>query len=155
MSRTNDPVQSLRNPYIAWVSFGVCENYAAKEVCCRTKLSQLIYLCCCLFGYVALSWSRMLPPRHARSPARSGPTEIRVDGYRCDVGAGVPLSFWEQGRKELDRVNPEVILVSEADRPDDQLNAFDISYNFHYYLTLRSVLRDGDPAIRLREHNAD
>ncbi len=77
--------------------------------------------------------------------------DFSVDGFRCDVGAGVPVAFWEQARKELDKVNREVILLSEADRPDDQLNAFDISYNFHYYLTLRSVLGDGDPAIRLRE----
>ena len=48
-------------------------------------------------------------------------------------------------------MNPQVILLSESDRPDDQLQAFDINYNFQYYLTLRSVLRDGAPAIRLRE----
>jgi glycosidase len=52
----------------------------------------------------------------------------------------------------LDRVKPEVILLSESDRPDDQLKAFDINYNFEYYFTLRSVLRDGAPAIRLREN---
>ena len=77
--------------------------------------------------------------------------DFGVDGFRCDVGAGVPVSFWEQARKALDGVNRDVILLSEADRPDDQLSAFDISYNFHWYLTLRSVLGDGDPAIRLRE----
>ncbi len=78
--------------------------------------------------------------------------DFGVDGYRCDVGAGVPLSFWEQARMALDRVNPDVILLSESDRPDDQLEAFDINYNFQYYLTLRSVFRDGKPAIRLREN---
>jgi glycosidase len=78
--------------------------------------------------------------------------DIGVDGFRCDVGAGVPISFWEEARRELDRVNPEVILLSEADRPDDQLQAFDINYNFQYYLTLRSVLRDGAPALKIREN---
>lgn len=78
--------------------------------------------------------------------------DFGVDGYRCDVGAGVPLSFWEEARKALDQVNPDVILLSESDRPDDQLQAFDINYNFQYYLTLRSVFRDGKPAIRLREN---
>jgi cyclomaltodextrinase / maltogenic alpha-amylase / neopullulanase len=78
--------------------------------------------------------------------------DFKIDGYRCDVGAGVPVMFWEEARKALDRVNPNVILLSEADRPDDQLHAFDINYNFQYYLTLRSVLRDGAPAINLREN---
>jgi cyclomaltodextrinase / maltogenic alpha-amylase / neopullulanase len=78
--------------------------------------------------------------------------DFGVDGYRCDVGGGVPLSFWEEARRALDLVKPEVILLSESDRPDDQLRAFDINYNFQYYLALRSVLRDGAPAIKLRDN---
>ena len=78
--------------------------------------------------------------------------DYQVDGFRCDVGGGVPVSFWNEARKALDKVNPEVILLSESDRPDDQLDAFDINYNFQYYLTLVSVVRDGAPAIKLREN---
>jgi glycosidase len=48
-------------------------------------------------------------------------------------------------------VNRDVILLSEADRPDDQLRAFDINYNFQYYLALRSVIRDGEPAVAIRQ----
>jgi cyclomaltodextrinase / maltogenic alpha-amylase / neopullulanase len=77
--------------------------------------------------------------------------DFGVDGFRCDVGAGVPESFWNEARKALYGVNREVILLSEAERPDDQLEAFDISYDFQYYLTLASVLRDGAPAIKLRQ----
>ncbi len=77
--------------------------------------------------------------------------DFKVDGFRCDVGAGVPVSFWEEARKALDQVNREVILLSESDRPDDQLQAFDINYNFAGYLTLRSVIRDGQPASKIRE----
>jgi cyclomaltodextrinase / maltogenic alpha-amylase / neopullulanase len=78
--------------------------------------------------------------------------DFGIDGFRCDVGGGVPVSFWEEARQALDKVNREVILVSESDRPDDQLRAFDINYNFQYYLTLRSVLLDGAPASRLRDN---
>jgi len=77
--------------------------------------------------------------------------DFKVDGFRCDVGAGVPVSFWEEARRSLDQVNRDVILLSESDRPDDQLKAFDISYNFDGFLTLRSVMRDGEPAIKIRE----
>ena len=77
--------------------------------------------------------------------------DFQVNGFRCDVGAGVPVSFWDEARKSLDQVNRDVILLSESDRPDDQLQAFDINYNFDGYLTLRSVIRDGQPAIKIRE----
>lgn len=77
--------------------------------------------------------------------------DFQADGFRCDVGAGVPVSFWEAARKRLDQVNRDVILLSESDRPDDQLNAFDINYNFQGFLTLRSVIRDGEPAIKIRQ----
>ncbi len=78
--------------------------------------------------------------------------DFQVDGFRCDVGAGVPVDFWEEARHALDKVNRDVILLSESDRPDDQLNAFDINYNFQGYLTLRSIIRDGEPAIKYREN---
>jgi len=76
--------------------------------------------------------------------------DFDVDGFRCDVGAGVPVTFWNEARKALDLAKPGVVLLSESDRPDDQLQAFDINYNFQYYLALRSVLRDGEPASVLR-----
>ncbi|HZC42563.1 MAG TPA: alpha-amylase family glycosyl hydrolase [Acidobacteriaceae bacterium] len=78
--------------------------------------------------------------------------DFHVDGFRCDVGGGVPVSFWNEARKALNKVNPDVVLLSESDRPDDQLQAFDINYNFQYYLTLVSVIRDGAPAIKLRDN---
>ena len=77
--------------------------------------------------------------------------DFGIDGFRCDVGGGIPESFWIQARKELDKVNPEIILLSESDRPDDQIEAFDINYNFSYYFALRSVLRDGSSAIAVRK----
>lgn len=77
--------------------------------------------------------------------------DFNIDGFRCDVGGGIPESFWVEARKALDKVNPQILLLSESDRPDDQLQAFDINYNFNYYLALRSVLRDGAPAIAVRK----
>ena len=77
--------------------------------------------------------------------------DFQIDGFRCDVGGGVPVSFWNEARKALDAVNPEVVMLSESDRPDDQLAAFDINYNFQYYLALCSVLRDGAPASKIRD----
>ena len=77
--------------------------------------------------------------------------DFGIDGFRCDVGGGVPVSFWNEARQALNKVSPDVILLSESDRPDDQLQAFDINYNFQYYLALCSVIRDGAPAITIRQ----
>jgi glycosidase len=49
-------------------------------------------------------------------------------------------------------VNREVILLAEAEAPEEQLKAFDMSYNFSYYPILRGVLRDGEPAEAIRHH---
>lgn len=76
-----------------------------------------------------------------------------LDGFRCDVAAGVPLSFWEEARQALDAVNRDAILLAEAEMPEQQLKAFDISYNFSYLKqTLQQVLEDGEPASRIREN---
>jgi glycosidase len=75
-----------------------------------------------------------------------------VDGFRCDVASGVPVSFWEQARATLDKVNSKAILLAEGEMPDHQLNAFDISYNFSCLKQLQSILTAGEPAIRIREN---
>lgn len=77
--------------------------------------------------------------------------DFHIDGFRCDVGGGIPESFWVQARHALDKVNPQIIMLSESDRPDDQLEAFDINYNFSGYLALMKVMRDGAPAIDIRK----
>jgi cyclomaltodextrinase / maltogenic alpha-amylase / neopullulanase len=74
-----------------------------------------------------------------------------VDGYRCDVAPGVPLDFWEAARAELDRLGREVMLLAEGDRPDFHLRAFDVSYDFPYFAALLAVVRDGEPALRIRQ----
>jgi len=75
-----------------------------------------------------------------------------LDGYRCDVAGGVPTSFWEELRAALDQVDPQAVLLAEAEMPEQQLAAFDISYNFSYLKqTLQPILTEGEPASRIRE----
>jgi glycosidase len=76
-----------------------------------------------------------------------------IDGYRCDVAAGLPLDFWEAARLELDKINPEIFLLAESEMPAEQLKAFDVSYNFTYIAdVLMPVLRDGEPVYKIREN---
>jgi glycosidase len=77
--------------------------------------------------------------------------DVGVDGFRCDVAGGVPADFWEQARDAMDQVNRDVIMLAEADVPEHQLKAFDISYNFPYYSALTAVVNNGESAERIRQ----
>ncbi len=77
--------------------------------------------------------------------------DVGVDGFRCDWAGSVPVDFWDQAREALNKVNPNVIMLAEADVPEQQLKAFDISYNFAYYSALTAVLVNGESAERIRQ----
>jgi glycosidase len=77
--------------------------------------------------------------------------DVGVDGFRADVAGGVPTDFWDQAREAMDKINPNVIMLAEADQPDHQLKAFDISYNFSYYTALQAAVVTGEPAERVRQ----
>jgi glycosidase len=77
--------------------------------------------------------------------------DVGVDGFRADVAGGVPTDFWNEARDAMDKVNPNVIMLAEADLPEEQLKAFDISYNFPYYTALTSVVVNGESAERIRQ----
>ena len=56
--------------------------------------------------------------------------DFDVDGYRCDVAGAVPLDFWEEGRRRIDALKPDLIMLSEtfsAETPE-QRAAFEMSY---------------------------
>lgn len=76
--------------------------------------------------------------------------EFGVDGYRCDVAHMVPVDFWEQARVELEKVNPEVLLLAEASQPPLMVRAFDLDYAWPLHATLNRVLLEGAPASELR-----
>lgn len=54
--------------------------------------------------------------------------EFDVDGYRIDVSGNVILSFWEEARHRLERLRPDIGMLSEGTKPEDQLSAFDVNY---------------------------
>ncbi len=77
--------------------------------------------------------------------------DVGLDGFRADVAGGVPITFWDEARDAMDKVNPNVIMLAEADLPEQQLKAFDISYNFPYYAALTAVVVNGESAERIRQ----
>lgn len=78
-------------------------------------------------------------------------TEFAVDGYRCDASDELPLDFWEEGRTRIEKIKPDVIMLSEADkRKEDQRHAFDFNYDFAWSSTLRQVISEPCPASLIR-----
>jgi len=73
--------------------------------------------------------------------------DFEVDGYRCDVAFEVPLDFWEESRERLEKIKPDIILLSEGEkRVDEQLKAFDLNYNFTWTAKLRDVFSGREDA---------
>ena len=57
-------------------------------------------------------------------------TEVGVDGFRCDVAMEVPTDFWNDARKELQAVKPDLFMLAEASVPELEKHAFDMAYNW-------------------------
>ena len=78
--------------------------------------------------------------------------EFDLDGYRCDAAAEVPTDFWEQARKELEALKPDIMLLAEAQKPELLKYAFDIDYAWPFLHTVDEVIMNGEPATRVREN---
>lgn len=64
-----------------------------------------------------------------------------IDGYRCDLANQAPLDFWIKARQRLEAVRSDIVMLAEAWKPQNLLEAFDVNYNFPVCLChLRTVL---------------
>jgi len=77
--------------------------------------------------------------------------DFDLDGFRCDAAAEVPTDFWEQARKELEGVKPDIMLLAEAQKPELLKGAFDIDYAWPLMHIVDDVIMNGAPATRIRE----
>ncbi len=78
--------------------------------------------------------------------------EFDLDGYRCDAAGEVPTDFWEQARKELEALKPDIMLLAEAQKPELLRYAFDIDYAWPLLHTVNDVVMNGEPATRVRDN---
>ncbi len=74
-----------------------------------------------------------------------------VDGYRCDAASEVPIDFWEQARRALDQVNPDILMLAEASKPELLRSAFQLDYAWPLLFKFDDVLMRGAPASDLRK----
>lgn len=78
--------------------------------------------------------------------------DFGVDGFRCDVAPNVPLDFWETARAELEKVNPQVIILADAgNNPALLSKAFDLDSSWGTVSMLNNVICSGMPANYMKE----
>ncbi len=58
---------------------------------------------------------------------------LDVDGFRCDVGDGVPEDFWQEGRRRIQAIKPDAVLINEGSKYQWLATAFDSCYNFPWH----------------------
>ncbi len=76
--------------------------------------------------------------------------DFDVDGFRCDVSDGIPLDFWETARDRLEALRPDVGMLAEGRRREDQLKAFDLNYSFRWRAAVARVYDKDEPASLIR-----
>ena len=76
--------------------------------------------------------------------------EYKLDGFRCDVAGFVPTDFWEGARAELEKINPDIIMLAEWHEPELLVKAFDLDYAWPFHAALMDVLQGRKEATALR-----
>ncbi len=71
-----------------------------------------------------------------------------VDGFRCDVAGMVPTPFWNKARAELDKIKP-VFMLAEAEQPDLQEYAFDMTYSWELHHLMNTIAQCKDSVAKL------
>jgi glycosidase len=75
-----------------------------------------------------------------------------VDGFRCDVSPTVPVDFWEAARAELEKINPQVIILADAGAKPALLDkAFDVDSSWALVSTLDTVMSGVVPAYFMKD----
>lgn len=75
-----------------------------------------------------------------------------LDGFRCDVAFFVPTDFWENARREVDKIKPNTIWLAEAETPDLLTKAFDLDYSWANHATMTQVFQGNLPASEIRKN---
>ncbi|HXC99766.1 MAG TPA: alpha-amylase family glycosyl hydrolase, partial [Verrucomicrobiae bacterium] len=79
-------------------------------------------------------------------------TGFGVDGFRCDVAPNVPVDFWEDAHAELEKINPQVIVLADAGaKPALLYKAFDLDSSWAMVNTLDAVMSSVEPANYVQE----
>jgi len=77
--------------------------------------------------------------------------EFDLDGFRCDVAGEVPTDFWEDARRELEQIKPDIVMLAEAHKAELLVKAFDLDYSWPLHTALTNVLQGRARASDVRD----
>jgi glycosidase len=78
--------------------------------------------------------------------------DFGVDGFRCDTAFTVPVDFWAAAAAELEKVNPQVVIVTDSGaKPTLLSKAFDMDYSGNLFETLNRVMSGEQPASLIQD----
>lgn len=68
-------------------------------------------------------------------------TKFDIDGYRADFASGVPTSFWETARSELESIKP-IYMLAEDDKIYELLSkSFNSNYGWELYHIMNKIAK--------------
>ena len=74
-----------------------------------------------------------------------------IDGFRCDVAWGLPTPFWNEIVKRVRAVKPDALFLAEAELPQQQVAAFNLSYGFDLHHAMNQIAQGKRSASGLDE----
>ncbi|RIX51042.1 alpha-amylase [Paenibacillus nanensis] len=77
-------------------------------------------------------------------------SEFDIDGYRADYAGGVPKSFWEKARVELEKVKPVYMLAEDDQQISLLSHAFNSNYGWPLYNLMNRVAKGQTGAEQVR-----
>jgi cyclomaltodextrinase len=103
------------------------------------------------FDIAALNYGNQQLRRYMTDMLKHWIREFDLDGFRCDVAAELPTDFWENARRELEQVKPDIVMLAEAHKAELQVTAFDLDYSWPLHSALTNVLQGRGRASDLRD----
>ena len=103
------------------------------------------------YDIAALNYENQQLRRYMTDMLKYWIREFDLDGFRCDVAGEVPTDFWENARRELEQIKPDIVMLAEAHKPELQVKAFDLDYSWPLHTALTNVLQGDGRASDLRD----
>src|SRR5215207_3380287 len=93
------------------------------------------------YDIAALNYSNAQLRRYMTDMLKHWIHEFDLDGFRCDVAGEVPTDFWENARRELEQIKPDIVMLAEAHKAELSVNAFDLDYSWPIHTALTNILQ--------------
>jgi glycosidase len=103
------------------------------------------------FDIAALNYTSQDLRRYMTDMLKMWLRDFDLDGFRCDVAGEVPTDFWENARRELETLKPDIVLLAEAHKAELLVKAFDLDYSWPLHSALTSALQGNSRASDVRD----